>query len=101
MNEIKNVTIESYSSNLICIFEKIKLIYLRKLTLKTENVQFLLACHYFCVQNIKISFEYADFYAKISLILNSAARNSITQQTLLINLSLNRNDRKRRMLCWS
>ena len=32
--------------------------------LKTENVQFLMACHYFCLQNVPISFEYADFYAK-------------------------------------
>ncbi len=50
------------------------------------------------VQQYKISLGYADFYAKISLILDTAGRNSITQHTLLINLSLNR---KRYMLCWS
>ncbi len=51
-----------------------------------KNAQFLLARQYFCVQNIKISFEYADFYAKISLILDTAARNSITQRALLVTL---------------
>ncbi len=29
----------------------------------------------FCLQNIKISFEYADFHAKISIIMDNAARN--------------------------
>ena len=51
--------------------------------MKTKNAQFLLACHYFCGQSIIISLEYADFYAKISLILDSAATNSVTQRTLL------------------
>ena len=32
---------------------------------------------------MKISFEYGDFYANISVILDTAARNSITQQPLL------------------
>ena len=29
---------------------------------------------HFCLQNIKIPFEYADFYAKISLILDTSAK---------------------------
>ena len=57
--------------------------WLQKLTLKTENAQFLLARHYVCLQDIKISFWYVDFYAKISLILDTSAKNFITQQTLL------------------
>ena len=51
--------------------------------LKTENAQFLPAHHYFCLQDIKISFDQADFYTKISLILNPSGRNSITQLTLM------------------
>ena len=33
------------------------------------------ARHYFCLQNINISFEYTDFYAKISLMLDTSAKN--------------------------
>ena len=51
--------------------------------MNSENVQFLPARHYFCAQNIKTTFEYADFYAKISLILDTTARNSITQWILV------------------
>ena len=32
-----------------------------KLPLKTENDHFLMACHSFGLQNIKVSFEYVDF----------------------------------------
>ena len=39
--------------------------------------------HYLCLQNIKISFEYVDFYAKLSLILDTSAKNFITQQILV------------------
>ena len=33
--------------------------------------------HSFCLQSIKISFEYIDSYTKMSLILDSVARNSM------------------------
>ena len=42
--------------------------------------------HYFSLQDIKISFEDVDFYAKLSLILNTPVRNSKTQRTILYNL---------------
>ena len=41
----------------------------------------------FLFTNIKISFEYDDFYAKISIILDTSAKNFITQQTLLCILN--------------
>ena len=43
--------------------------WLQKFTLKTENAHFLPVHHYFCLQDIKISFQDVDFYAKMSLIL--------------------------------
>ena len=58
-------------------------IWLQKLTLKTENAQFLLAHHYVCLQDIKISFWHVDFYAKISLILDTRIENSTTQLTII------------------
>ena len=54
-----------------------------KIDWKTENAQFLPARHYFCLQDIKISFDQADLYTKISLILHPSERNSITQLILL------------------
>ena len=33
---------------------------------------------------MKLSFEYADFYANISLILDTAARNSRTQRPFIM-----------------
>ena len=57
--------------------------WLQKLTLKTENAQFLPAHHYVCLQDIKISFWHVDFYAKISLILDTRIKNSTTQLTIL------------------
>ena len=39
------------------------------------------ARHYYCLQNI--TFEYADFYAKMSLILDTRDKKSITQRTLI------------------
>ena len=53
------------------------------MALKTENAHFLPARHCFCLQGIKISFNHDDFYTKISLILHTPAKNSITQLTLL------------------
>ena len=47
--------------------------WLQKLTLKNENAQFLPGHHYVCLQDIKISFGFIDFYAKSSLILDTAA----------------------------
>ena len=57
--------------------------HLKKNVINLLNVLKFRAHHYFCLQNIKISFEYADFYAKISLILHTSAKNFITQQTLI------------------
>ena len=66
------------------MWQKLGTFLLNKYFLKSLfSNNFLLARHYFCLQNIKISFEYADFYAKISLILDTSAKNFITQQTLL------------------
>ena len=56
------------------------------MTLKTENALFLSARHYFYLQDIKISFEFVDFYAKMSLILYTPSRNSTTQQTIISTL---------------
>ena len=39
--------------------------------------------HSFCLQDINISFEYVDFYGKMSLILDTPVRNSKTQWTIL------------------
>ena len=91
MIEIENVANESCSPNLIFIKEnhfQEDWVDFRcwKLTLKTENAQFLPACQYFCLQNIKISFDQTDFYTKISLILDPSARNSTTQLILLVSL---------------
>ena len=46
-----------------------------KLTLNSENALFLSACHSFMVQDSKVSFEYVDFYAKMSLIFYAAFGN--------------------------
>ena len=55
----------------------------KNLTLNSENVLFLPAHHSFNLQDIKISFENVDFYAKLSLILDTPVRNSTTQRTIL------------------
>ena len=52
--------------------------------MNTENTLFLLARSSSHSQDIKISFEYVDFYAKLSLILNIQVRNSTTQWTILL-----------------
>ena len=44
----------------------IKLIFAKKLTLKTENGQFVSAVNQFVIQDIKKSFEEAHFDAKIN-----------------------------------
>ena len=56
------------------------------MTLNFENALFLSARHYFNLQNIKISFEDVNFYAKLSLILDTPVGNLKTQQTILHNL---------------
>ena len=43
--------------------------------------------HYVYLQDIKISFEDVDFYAKMSLIMDTPSRNSKTQQTLISTLN--------------
>ena len=58
----------------------------QKLTLNFENVLFLSACRYFNLQDIKIPFEDVDFYAKLSLILDTPVGNSKTQMTIMFML---------------
>jgi hypothetical protein len=53
------------------------------LTLKTENALFLMARHYFYLQDIKISFGHVDCYANMLLVLGARVRNSPTQQTIV------------------
>ena len=54
------------------------------MTLKSENALFLPARHSFNLQDIKISFEYVDSYAKLSLTLDTTVRNSKTQRTIIL-----------------
>ena len=42
-----------------------------------------MACHFFCLQNIKISFEYVDFYAKIYQFLYPTFGNSTSEFTII------------------
>ena len=70
MTKFENDINESYSPNLLFLnenrFEDDQVdFWPLKLTLKTENAQFLSAHHYFYLQDIKISFEYVDFHAKM------------------------------------
>ena len=44
--------------------------------------------HYFSLQDIKISSEDVDFYAKLSLILDTPVGNSKKQRTILHNYNL-------------
>ena len=60
--------------------------WLQKLTLKAGNAQFFLTQHYVCLQDIKISFWHVDFYAKISLILDTRIENSTTQLTIIFTI---------------
>ena len=53
------------------------------MTLNFENALFLSAHHYPNFQDIKISFEDVDFYAKLSLILDTLVGNSKTQRTII------------------
>ena len=46
----------------------------------------MLVCHCFMVPVSKVSFEYVDFHAKMSLIFYPAFGNSITKRTLLYNI---------------
>ena len=39
--------------------------------------------HYFYLQDIKISFEEVDFYAKLSITLDTLVRNLTTQRTIV------------------
>ena len=76
MTQIENVVNESYSFDLVFLrenrFQEEKVDILPpKLTLNSENALFLLAHHSFNLQDIKISFEYVDSYAKLSLILDT------------------------------
>ena len=71
MTKIKNAGNKSCPSNLVLVRENrfqedSDHIWLQKLTLKTENAQFLPAHHYVCLQDIKISFCHVEFYAKIN-----------------------------------
>ena len=90
MTKIENDINEIYSPNLLFLnenrFEDNQVhFWPLKLTLKTENAQLLSARHYFYVHDIKISFEYVNFYAKTLLVLDTRVRNSTTQRTLLVD----------------
>ena len=52
----------------------------------SKNVPYLwwIARNSFCSQNIKIFFEYVDFYAKMLLVLGAWVRNLTTQWTLIL-----------------
>ena len=70
MTKMENDINEIYSPNLLFLnenrFEDDQVDFRPlKLTLKTENARFLLAHHYFYLQDIKISFEYVNFHAKM------------------------------------
>ena len=85
---IENIVNKSCSSNSTflrenCFQEDSFNFWLQKLTLKTENAQFLMARHYFCLQDIKISSKHVDFYANISPGLDTQIENSTTQLTIL------------------
>ena len=71
MTKIENIVNESFSSNLVFLrgnrFQEDWVdIWPQKLTLNVENSLSLSARHYFNLQDIKISFEDIDFYAKFS-----------------------------------
>ena len=88
MTKIENDINENYSPNLLFSnenhFEDDQVdFWPLKLTLKTENARFLSAHYYFYLQDIKISFEYVDFYAKTLLVLDTRVGNSTTQWTLV------------------
>ena len=88
MIRIENVVNKSCSPNSIFLrenrFQEDSVnFWLQKLTLKTENAQFMMARHYFCLQDIKISFKDVNFYTKMSLILDTPSQNPTTQRTIL------------------
>ena len=80
MDRVKIVINESCSFKLLFLIEnyfqskKVEF-WTSKLTLNFENALFLSACHSFMVQDSKVSFEYVDFYAKMSLIFYAAFGN--------------------------
>ena len=45
---------------------------------------------YFCFQDIKIYFDDVNFYAEMSLILDTPSRNSKTQQTIMNHMEIDR-----------
>ena len=88
MTKIENAVNERYSPILLLLkenhFQEDQVdFWPLKLTLNTENAQFLSARHYFFLQDIKISFKYVDFYAKTLLVLDTRIRNSTTQWTII------------------
>ena len=92
MTKMKNDYNEIFSSNLVFLrenhfWEDWRDISIWELTLNFENALFLSACHYFNLQDIKFSFEDVDFYAKLSLILDTPVGNSTTQWTILDTLT--------------
>ena len=90
MTKIENAVNERYSPILLLLkenhFQEDQVdFWPLKLTLNTENAQFLSARHYFFLQDIKISFKYVDFHAKLSPSLDTWVRNSTTQWTIIDN----------------
>ena len=53
-----------------------------------EKNLFLSVCHSFMLQFDKVSFEYADFFAKMLLIFYPAFGNSKTKRTLILQVKV-------------
>ena len=87
MNKIKNLVSESCSFNSLFwrenrFPEDFKVdIWPPKLTLNFKSALFFAVLSLLL---LKISFEDVDFYAKLSLILDTAVRNSTTQKTIIL-----------------
>ena len=77
---------ENFSSNLVFLrenrFREDQVnIWPLELILNFKNTLFLWARYYFYLQDIKISFEDVDFFAKLSQILDTLVSNSTIQLT--------------------
>ena len=88
MSKIKNFVNKSCSANLVFLkinhFQEDYVVFSPpKLTLNIENALFLSARHSFYLQDIKVSFEYVDFYAKILLVKYTRVKNSTIQRTII------------------
>ena len=90
MTEIENAIIKRCSSDLSFLRENRFQedwvdVWHQNLNLNFAKALYLSARHYFNLQVIKISFEDVDFYAKLSLILDTPVGNSKAQLTIMAN----------------